>query len=58
MDTLAAMQGVQEHLRSEIQEKLQNISPEDQKEIARESMKLRNSNEEKQQKKEKEQERQ
>ena len=58
MDTLAAMQGVQEHLRSEIQEKLQNISPEDQKEIARESMKLRNSNEEKQQKKEEEQERQ
>lgn len=58
MDTLAAMQGVQEHLRSEIQEKLQNISLEDQKEIARESMKLRNSNEEKQQKKEKEQERQ
>ena len=52
------MQSVQEHLRSEIQEKLQNISLEDQKEIARESMKLRNSNEEKQQKKEKEQERQ
>ena len=58
MDTLAAMQGMQEHLRSEIQEKLQNISPEDQKEVARESTELRNSKEEKQQKKEKEQERQ